>query len=97
MATSTTPHNAHLVVQRQGDTVVFVHDAYVNGVMFQARTPLLAQDEASCLWELLARSLRGMSASVTCSTAPDVRYARLTLTTKQAINVCDMLSRDGGE
>ena len=96
MATSTTPHNAHLVVQRQGDTFVFVHDAYVNGVMFQARTPLLAQDEASFLWELIARSLR-VSASVTCSTAPDVRYARLTLTTKQAINVCDMLSRDGGE
>ena len=95
MATSTIPHNAHLVVQRQGDTFVLVHDAYVDGVMFQARTPLLAQDEASFLWELLARSLRGMSDPVTCSTAPGVRYARLRLTTDQAVHVCDMLSIGG--
>ena len=100
METSTNPHNAYIAVQRRRDNLFVVsHGAHIDGVVFQARTPPLTEDEASFLWPLIADRLRtwhDMSAIAKdkqswCKTS--TRVARLHMTTDRASYVCDMLSR----
>ena len=107
MAISTNPHNAYIAVQRRRDNLFVVsHGAHIDGVVFQARTPPLTEDEASFLWPLISDRLHtwhDMSAIATALDEPtkdkqswcktSTRVARLHMTTDRASYVCGMLTR----